>query len=325
MEERPSAVERWTLAELDAHDPAEGWREMLARAYVPFDARPDPATGERFDARVSRLALGDAALIDYSCGRGRGRRTRREIAATPPDLVGILAMRSGSLGLTLDGSSMLLAPGQIVVWDGNLPGAFDALGPIAKRTFVVPRARLQAAFPRLDDVVGRVLPADSAPLQLFNAYLQTVADRAPALDAPSRAAAGDAAVELARLALGAGLPDRPERLREAIVAQVRRYVDVHLSDPALTPPRIATAHAISVRTLHEAFEVTGESVGALVRRRRLERCHTDLCAGAGDTVSQIALRWGFRDSSHFSRLFRRHFGVSPRELQAAHARSTTAR
>jgi len=127
------------------------------------------------------------------------------------------------------------------------------------------------------------------------------------------------------LALGAGLPDRPERLREAIVAQVRRYVDVHLSDPALTPPRIAAAHAISVRTLHEAFEVTGESVGALVRRRRLERCHTDLCAGAGDTVSQIALRWGFRDSSHFSRLFRRHFGVSPRELQAAHARSTTAR
>ena len=106
---------------------------------------------------------------------------------------------------------------------------------------------------------------------------------------------------------------------------MRRYVDDHLADPDLSPPRIAAAHAISVRTLHEAFEATGESVGALVRRRRLERCHADLTRPTGDTVAVIALRWGFRDSSHFSRLFRRHYGIAPRELQAAHARSTTAR
>jgi hypothetical protein len=160
-----------------------------------------PASPVPADARVSRLALGDAALVDFACGRGRGRRTRHELAQTPPDLVGILAMRQGSLGLTLNGSSMLLAPGQLVVWDGNVPGSFDAIGLIVKRTLVIPRARLQAAFPRLNDVVGHVLPADSAPLQLFNGFLETIAERGPALDGASRAAAGDAAIELARIAL----------------------------------------------------------------------------------------------------------------------------
>jgi AraC-like DNA-binding protein len=325
VEESNTATERWDLNAVETRDPTEAWREIMSRAYIPFDARADPLGTDRFDARVSRLALGDAALVDFACGRGRGRRTRRELRQTPPDLVGILAMRQGSLGLTLNGASMLLAPGQLVVWDGNVPGSFDAIGPIVKRTLVVPRARLQAAFPRLDDVVGRVLPADSAPLQLFNAYLETIAERGPALDDASRAAAGDAAVELARLALGAGLPARPQALRDVIVTQVRRYIDAHLQDPQLSPRTIAAAHAISVRTLHEAFEVTGESVGTLVRRRRLERCYADLATPSDDTVAAVARRWGFRDSSHFSRAFRRQYGFPPRELHASHARSTSAR
>lgn len=325
FEERETAAESWELEAVDAIDRGEAWREMLAQAYIPFDARPDVGAVDHFDARVARLTLGDAALVDFACGHGRGRRTRSEIAQTPPDLVGILAMRHGSLGLTLNGNSMLLAPGQLVVWDGNVPGSFDAIGPIVKRTLVVPRARLRAAFPRLDDVVGRVLPADSSPLQLFNAFLETLADRGPGLDVASRTAAGDAAIELARVALGAGLPSEPQRLREAIVMQVRRYIEVHLQEPGLTPPGIAAAHAISVRTLHEAFELTGESVGALVRRRRLERCHADLLTPSDDTVSDIARRWGFRDSSYFSRAFRRHYGVAPRELKSVQGQAAIAR
>ena len=157
----------------------------------------------------------------------------------------------------------------------------------------MPRARLRAAFPRLDDVVGRVLPADSSPLQLFSAFLETLADRGPVLDDVSRTAAGDAAIELARVALGAGLPSEPQRLREAIVMPVRRYIEMHLQEPGLTPPGIAAVHAISVRTLHEAFELTGESVGALARRRRLERCHADLVTPSNDTVlTDIARRSG---------------------------------
>jgi AraC-like DNA-binding protein len=131
-------------------------------------------------------------------------------------------------------------------------------------------------------------------------------------------------VELARVALGAGLPAEPQRLRETIVLQVRKHIEMHLQDPELTPRAIALAHAISVRTLHEAFELTGESVGALIRRRRLERCYADLLTPSDDTVSDVARRWGFRDSSYFSRAFRRHYGVAPRELKGARGLPVTA-
>lgn len=315
---RPSwPPERWDLRSVGARDVVEGWQEMMLRSYVPFDARPAPRPDEAFEASVSRLMLGEVSLVDYACGRGCGRRGRREIAATPRDLVGILAMRSGSLGLTLNGQSMVLAAGNVVVWDGAHEGTFEALGPIAKRTLIVPRERLRAAFPRLDSVIGRVLPADNGALRLLFDYLDTVVDCGPALDPAARAAAGDAAVELARVALGAGVPEQTQRLRDTLVVQVRRYVDAHLGEFELDPRQIADAHAVSVRTLHGAFEETGESVSALIRRRRLERCWADLASGRKEPVTDVALRWGFRETSHFSRVFRTHYGCSPRDLRDA--------
>ena len=37
---------------------------------------------------------------------------------------------------------------------------------------------------------------------------------------------------------------------------------------------------------------------------------------AGESISTIAARWGLADSSHFSRLFRATYGMSPREFRS---------
>ena len=52
-----------------------------------------------------------------------------------------------------------------------------------------------------------------------------------------------------------------------------------------------------------------------LRQRRLDRCRSDLeAARRTESITSIALRWGFNDPSHFSRLFRRRYGVAPRAL-----------
>ncbi|CAN0543620.1 unnamed protein product, partial [Laminaria digitata] len=44
-------------------------------------------------------------------------------------------------------------------------------------------------------------------------------------------------------------------------------------------------------------------------------CHADLISPlhAQESISEVAYRWGFSSSAHFSRSFRDHFGLSPRE------------
>jgi AraC-like DNA-binding protein len=86
-----------------------------------------------------------------------------------------------------------------------------------------------------------------------------------------------AVIELISVTLEARLDDeaRPgsdEALRDRILG----CIEARLSRRELAPAMLAAAHHISVRRLHKLFEDQPESVAALIRRRRLERCRADL-------------------------------------------------
>lgn len=87
--------------------------------------------------------------------------------------------------------------------------------------------------------------------------------------------------------------------------RVQAFIERNLGDVALSPSRIAAAHAISTRYLQKLFEEQGLSVANWIRRRRLERCRRDLADPAQDglPVRVIATRWGFTSESHFNRIF----------------------
>ena len=96
------------------------------------------------------------------------------------------------------------------------------------------------------------------------------------------------------------------------LARVRdRLMDHRLDVP---PPlaAIATEAGRHPVYLARAFRRHyGCSVGAYVRRARLDWAAERL-AGTAEALSEIALRAGFSDQSHFSRLFRAHTGHTPR-------------
>ncbi|MFD9286638.1 helix-turn-helix transcriptional regulator [Streptomyces mirabilis] len=103
-----------------------------------------------------------------------------------------------------------------------------------------------------------------------------------------------------------------------IAGEAREVIERGVEDPDISPVLIARTLGISVRTLHRSFSTTGESVMALVRRRRLQKAHEDLVQ-SGDIakVSEIAARWLFSDASHFIRNFKSIYGATP----AAYLRS----
>jgi AraC-like DNA-binding protein len=81
---------------------------------------------------------------------------------------------------------------------------------------------------------------------------------------------------------------------------------------------------MSVRSLHALFDDADESVAGLVRGERLAHCLQDLQRPGSGSVSEIAFRWGFRDAAHFSRVFKRAYGETPRAVrQAASAQLAT--
>ncbi|WP_079146961.1 helix-turn-helix domain-containing protein [Streptomyces griseochromogenes] len=80
-------------------------------------------------------------------------------------------------------------------------------------------------------------------------------------------------------------------------------------DPARRQPAPALCRP-GCRPLHGAFTASGASVMEHVRRRRLERARADLLSTTW-TVSEIAARRHFTDSSHFIRACRKRYGETP--------------
>ncbi len=61
-------------------------------------------------------------------------------------------------------------------------------------------------------------------------------------------------------------------------------------------------------------EVYDESPAGYIRLKKLERAK-ELLALKGDSITDVVFDVGFNDLSHFSKLFKSEFGLSPRELQ----------
>jgi len=113
-------------------------------------------------------------------------------------------------------------------------------------------------------------------------------------------------------------PARDTRAPRA--AALARVVD-HLESTLAFPPSIETLSALVGLHPHHFMRVFrsryGETVGEYVRRRRLELADAALRAGDGRALSDIALDAGFCDQSHFTRAYRRQFGLTPGQRRRA--------
>ncbi|HVL68805.1 MAG TPA: AraC family transcriptional regulator [Vicinamibacterales bacterium] len=95
------------------------------------------------------------------------------------------------------------------------------------------------------------------------------------------------------------------------------YVLHNLAEPLLLED-VARAAGFSPFHFHRVFRAhMGETLGAFVRRVRLERALYLLSHRRGATMTSIALACGFSSSSDFSRAFRACHGVSPRQFDVA--------
>lgn len=196
----------------------------------------------------------------------------------------------------------------------NDPAWLFGVGPGTRSTVLV----LPATAELRSLVAGRPVagPTASAQMRVLMAHVATVRETLDDLSEAGVAAARNAMIELTKGVLSGEGPDPDEALLvPALAAAARRVAERRLTDPDLSPGLLARELHVSVRTLQRAFAETGEPATSYIRRRRLERAKEELTSqGRSVTVSELAARSGFADSSHFIRVFKEKYGESPARL-----------
>lgn len=104
------------------------------------------------------------------------------------------------------------------------------------------------------------------------------------------------------------------RLDRRTVDRVAAFVDAELSS-VLTLDRLAAVATLSPFYFARAFKsTTGLAPHQFVTSRRMHRA-TSLLMHTNSSVEQVAYAVGLSNVSHFRRLFRNHFGVTPGRLR----------
>jgi AraC-like DNA-binding protein len=95
-------------------------------------------------------------------------------------------------------------------------------------------------------------------------------------------------------------------------------IDRNLKSPELGPEIIAKNFGLARASLYWLFEPVG-GIASYIRKQRLNQTFQEFTAAefANQRIGHIAYRFGFKNVSGFSRLFRSTYGVSPREALEA--------
>jgi AraC-like DNA-binding protein len=271
-----------------------------------------------FQAQVCAWSLPPVLIVDARLSAIAVGRDIARIGADGREEIVLLLLMQGSAQGDADGCPFRARSGEIVCHDRARPLAM-ALSAGRNVAVSIPRAFLEERV-RAAGLHGRVLSGDAAAL-----LRAAMAALPQAIDGMRNAA------ELARVlrdliaaTVRDGCDPDGRDTAQALRARVRRFIDQNLDAP-LGIGQLCSALGVSRARLYRAFQDT-DGIARYIQSRRLARVHRLLSDPAETrSIGQLALCHGFADPAHFSRLFRRRFGLSAQELRrTSRAGRTTA-
>ena len=298
----------------------DAWRSVVCDTLGPLDFRSDPDTPLRGEIAAGQLGPVSVGRVKTSTPHSV-YRTPGLIRRDSPELYRVALAMSGYACLRQDGRAVRLGPGEFTIYDFTRPYELAYDSGVQLAVFSFPREMLALPADLVARLTAVAVSADGATGALAAPLLRRVALDLDSYRPASAARLSTVVMNLLTTAV-AEHADRTESLpaesrEQALMLRIHAFIEQHLGDADLAPGPVAAAHYISVRYLYRLFEAHGTTVAAWIRHRRLERCRADLADPAlrAAPVSAVAARWGLPDSAHFSRLFRRTYGLPPAEYR----------
>jgi len=283
---------------------------------IDGDDDKGPALHQR--TRIGRLHL---ELV----GRDRAFTHNSERVASVHDASYLLVFPlTGCVAFSQDGRVGIARPGDYVLLSEL--AFYELSSDKAARILMlrIPAAELRGRLVSIEDHVSRRFKPNEQMTRLLAGMVRSVAELFIEAPPPNPQALATEVVSFVALTIGSEDRGAATDVRNARYHLRRRIVDFiesHLGDQSLSPKKIAASSRISLSYLYSLFNDNETTVSQFVQTKRLQRAYEILVADPKGhrTVSEVAYEVGFKNVSHFSRCFSRHFKVAPRDVRQAPA------
>ena len=289
----------------------DDWRQLMSATHEVEVPERDKQ-GFHVDAQLWHL---DDIVI--STGRYSSQtfsRTASHIRRDDIDHLVFFAQGDGHRLFRSEGRETVLLPGDVLVMEMDRP-CWSLASEGSSNSLYIPRPIVSDAFPDVIPPGGVVLRGGVGGL--LGRQMRSLASQLPDLPPESLPFLIDSTKQLALASLATVTPrEHPRTLQRHLRREIVQFIERNLDDPALSPHTLCQAFQISRSSLYRAFG-PGETVGAMIKRRRLQRIRSILARGTDNrSIGAIAEEYGFLSAAHFSRSFNRAYGYPPSRLRS---------
>jgi len=309
----------WSSAGLARREAISQWRAWAASTIAPIEVTVFDA--DSFAARWVSHGIGQLRLLHLQAPAQRVRHTGAEGSsgrATPS--IQLVYSLAGVLQTRMGGRRFDVGPGEFVLLDNTRFYEMEMATPHEAIDLMMPQAWLERFLPDPGALLARPIPARTGWGAPLGTLLSTILSGLEAAPLP-RPMVAEQVGHLLALATGFHEPARASRHRGQLARSVLRRIEAEFADVELTPARVAAECGIATRTLQALLAEGGTSFVQELNAARLDHASKLLIdpRAHGLSIGEIAFRSGFLDPGYCARLFRKRFGVTPRDWRQGHA------
>ena len=310
-----------TVFSVDTFQPNERfsvWKESISFIF-DVEAAKD-IQQDQFKAMVDARMFGQLVLARTTTQQQIWNRSEQNIAKDCMNHFMIQIFEAGCMWYERDGQQIIVDQSGIIIFDLSRTSQ-TWTNDFTNLSIILPRHLLEPHLRKPDDLHLHFLPGSMPLASLLIDHVKSLKSMADMLKFQQAMDANPATISLLAACLNNAemehLCETPKH-DAALGMLARKYIEEQLHDTDLSADKLALMMSISRSRLYEIFKPYG-GVRAYIQKRRLRIAYNRLIdpAFTHRSISEVAYSTGFRNDSAFSQVFKKSFGISPKEARSS--------
>ncbi|HEV7447491.1 MAG TPA: helix-turn-helix domain-containing protein [Steroidobacteraceae bacterium] len=288
------------------------WRDMISSTFVALDC--DALARGDFFGSLETDMLRDLQFSRVVSDAQHVARSRSRIRQSPGDYFLVSLQCEGTGWVIQEDRVATLSVGDFALYDAAYPYELEFKDHFEQLVLRLPRHYLSHRIACPERLTAVAFQASQGSTAIISTFMRQLYGQLERLEPGCVAAMHQALVDLLVAGLSGNLTQGSHTAnRLGLRQRVRNFAEERLADCSLDCQQIAAAHGISLRYLNKLFADDDMPLSEWIWLRRLQKARAAIERSrmTGQSITQIAYDWGFKDPAHFSRAFKARYGVTP--------------
>lgn len=287
------------------------WEKNIQRYLIDIDCLP--TQDKRLEACLIHRDLSILKVNEIAANSHSVHRSCLGIKNDNRDSIFVCLMTTGS-GYSYQGTaSAQHAPGDMVIYDTALPYGHGFPDDMSMFVLDIPKS----LFDNVNLTKGKLLKIEkslTAGTSSTDTILKLLQKRAGTLK--DEIIRGEEVIYHIQSLLTTYGGKKANSYLRALFKQCQEYIEDNLAESDLNSENLSLHFSVTIRQLSRAFEFHGVSINRYIWHRRLQKCREALISTPHLSITEIAFKWGFNHSAHFSRVYKQCFDETPKQTRS---------